>query len=138
LYELHFADSELLAPRWAQDSLVLVFAAAQVRPRVWPEAPAPLGHPAQAPGLGHVRGLTLHLSGARVRGDLAAAIGRLADGCWQRDGQPAQRRLWVPQAVAQAVQLSLALANGTAIEIQATGLRADFSAKPDYRESLAC
>jgi len=64
----------------------------------------------------------------------------LADGRWQAggQGQPPQRTLSVPQTVDQPVRLSLAWANGTAIDLQATALRAVFSGTPDYRDSLAC
>jgi len=64
LFELHFADSELLAPRWDGDTLVLAFAAALVRPL----ASAPGGRLGQGAGLGqgsrlgHARGLTLQLT----------------------------------------------------------------------------
>jgi hypothetical protein len=140
LFELQFADSELLAPRWEDGTLVLVFAAAVVRPL----ASAPggrLGQGAglgQGSGLGHVRGLALQLTDARVTGDIASAFGRLADGRWQAQGQPPQRTLSVPQTVDQPVRLSLAWANGTALDLQATALRAVFSGTPGYRDSLAC
>lgn len=144
LFELQFADSELLAPRWEGGSLVLAFAAAVVRPLT--SAPGGrLGQGTglgQGSGLGHVRGLTLQLTDARVTGDIASAFGRLADGRWQAEGQgqgqPPQRTLSVPQTVDQPVRLSLAWANGTALDLQATALRAVFSGTPGYRDSLAC
>jgi hypothetical protein len=134
LFDLHFADSELLAPRWDGDTLVLAFAAALVRPRAAPAAE----HAALGPGLGHVRGLSLRLAHARVTGDTTNAFGRLADGHWQHEGQPLRRTMAVPQAVDQPMQLSLALGNGTALHIRAAALQALFSGVPDYRESLAC
>lgn len=143
-FEWHFADSELLAPRWEAGTLVLAFAAALVRPlgpaAVDGEGPsagagAGLGH---GTGLGHVRGLSLHLIDAQVTGDTRSAFGRLADARWHCHGQPPQRRLSVPTAADRPVSLSLALANGTALDIQAAAWRVIFSGAPDYRESLAC
>ena len=128
VFELHFADSELRAPRWDEGTLVLAFAAAHVLPL----------DPQLGDGPGHVRHLALHLAGARLRGDAASAFGRVADGHWQRAGQRRQRTMTVPQTTQATVQLSLALANGTQLEIQAAALHAVFSGEPDYRESLAC
>ena len=142
MFDLHFADSELLAPRWEGGTLVLTFAAAVVRPRVRPGlpllAPVAADRLGQGAGLGHVRGLALRLHGARVKGDIASAFGRLAAGQWQADGPLPRHTLSVPMTADQPVQLSLALANGTALDIQATAWRAIFSGAPDYRESLAC
>jgi hypothetical protein len=44
----------------------------------------------------------------------------------------------VPTAIDQAVRLSLALANGTLLDIEAAALQAVVSGAPDYRDSLAC
>jgi len=128
LFELQFADSELLAPRWDGDTLVLAFAAAHVRPL----------DKRLADGLGHVRHLTLHLAAARLQGDAASAFGRVADGRWQRDGQRPQRTMTVPQSIAGAVQLSLSLANGTTLDLRGASLHAVFSGEPGFRESMAC
>lgn len=128
MFELHFADSELLALRWQGGTLVLAFAAAQVRPL----------DPQLGEGLGHVRHLALHLAGARLQGDAAAALGRVADGRWRQDDRPHRHTMVVPQQTTAPVQLSLSLANGTPIDISATALQAVFSGPPDYRESLAC
>jgi hypothetical protein len=143
-FELHLADSELLAPRWDAGSLVLPFAAAVVRP-VEPAAgddlatgPGPGHGLGTSHGLGHIRGLSLRLAGARVTGDLGAAFGRLADGRWQPAGQAPRRTMRVPTAIDQAVRLSLALANGTLLDIEAAALQAVVSGAPDYRDSLAC
>jgi hypothetical protein len=140
LYELHFADSELRGLRWQADTLVLDFAAAQVVPR------GPQADEARRQTFGetrgHVRRLALHLAQAQLQGDasavVASAFGRVADGHWQRVGQPPRRTLGVPQTVAAPVRLSLALANGTQLDLRATALLAVFSGAPDYRESLAC
>lgn len=140
LFELQFADSELLAPRWNGDTLVLVFAAAVVRPLASAQGGG-LGQGiglGQGSGLGHVQGLRLHLPGARVTGDIASAFGRLADGHWQAEGQAPRRTVAVPQSADTPVQLSLAMANGTALDLQARAWRAVFSGEPDYRESMAC
>ena len=128
MFELLFADSELLAPRWQGDTLVLAFAAAHVLPL----------DPQLGDGPGHVRHLALHLAGARLLGDAASAFGRIADGHWQRAGQRRQRTMTVPQTTQATVQLSLALANGSQLEIQATALQAVFSGEPGFRESMAC
>lgn len=136
MYELHFADSELRALRWQADTLVLDFAAAHVAPA----DPQPDGAAVQGLGRprGHVRHLALHLAQAQLQGDAASAFGRLADGRWQRVGQPHHRTMTVPQTIAGPVQLSLALTNGTQLDIRAAALLAVFSGAPDYRESLAC
>lgn len=140
LYELHFADSELRGLRWQADTLVLDFAAAQVVPR------GPQADEARRQTFGetrgHVRHLALHLAHAQLQGDvvavMASAFGRVADGRWQRIGQAPRRTMAVPQTVAAPVQLSLALANGTLLDVRAAALLAVFSGAPDYRESLAC
>ena len=140
MYELHFADSELRGLRWQADTLVLDFAAAQVVPR-GPQADQAPRH-AFGETRGHVRHLALHLAQARLQGDAAAALasafGRVADGRWQRAGEPPRRTMAVPQTVAAPVQLSLTLANGTLLDLRAAALLAVFSGAPDYRESLAC
>lgn len=136
MFELLFADSELLALRWQDGTLVLAFAAAHVLPL----------DPRLGDGAGHVRHLALHLAEARLRGDARSAFGRVADGHWQRDGQRGeprggqrrQRTMTVPQTTQAAVQLSLALANGTQLEIEAAALQAVFSGEPGFRESMAC
>ena len=132
MFELLFADSELLSLRWQDDTLVLAFAAAHVMPL----------DPQLGDGPGHVRHLALHLAQARLRGDATSAFGRVADGHWQhgeqRGGQRRQRTMTVPQTTQTAVQLSLALANGTQLEIQAAALQAVFSGEPGFRESMAC
>ena len=128
LFELHFADSELLAPRWQDGSLMLVFAAAHV----WP-LDGRLGH-----GPGHVRHLALQLTAAQLQGDAGSAFGRVADGRWQHEGQRSQRTMTVPQAIVGAVQLSLSLANGTTLDLRGAGLQAVFSGPADFRESMAC
>jgi hypothetical protein len=128
LFELHFADSELQGLRWQDGSLLLVFAAAHV----WP-LDGRLGH-----GPGHVRHLALHLTAAQLQGDAASAFGRVADGRWQPEGQRPQRTMTVPQAIAGAVQLSLSLANGTAIDLRGASLRAVFNGEPGFCESMAC
>lgn len=140
MYELHFADSELRGLRGQADTLVLEFAAAQVTPR-GPQA-GDAGQCTCAATRGHVRHLALHLAQAQLQGDaaaaLASAVGRVADGHWQRDGQRPGRTMVVPQTVDAPVQLSLSLANGTRLDVRAAALRAVFSGAPDYRESLAC
>ena len=128
MFELLFADSELLALRWQDGTLVVTFAAAHVMPL----------DPRLGDGAGHVRHLALHLAEARLRGDARSAFGRVADGHWQRDEQRPQRTMTVPQTTQAAVQLSLALANGTQLEIEAAALQAVFSGEPDFRESMAC
>ena len=136
MFELLFADSELLALRWQDGTLVLAFAAAHVMPL----------DPRLGDGAGHVSHLALHLAEARLRGDARSAFGRVADGHWQRDeqrgeprgGQRRQRTMTVPQTTQAAVQLSLALANGTQLEIEAAALQAVFSGEPGFRESMAC
>lgn len=128
LFELQFADSELLGLRWQDDTLLLVFAAAQVLP-----LDQRLGH-----GPGHVRHLALHLAAARLQGDAASAFGRVADGWWQREGQRPQRTMTVPQSIPDAVLLSLSLANGTPLDLRCAALRAVFSGEPEFRESMAC
>lgn len=128
MFELLFADSELLALRWQDGTLVLAFAAAHVLPL----------DPRLGDGAGHVRHLVLHLVEARLRGDASSAFGRVADGHWQHGGQRRQRTMTVPQTTEAAVQLSLALANGTQLEIEAAALQAVFSGAPGFRESMAC
>ncbi len=140
MYELHFADSELRGLRWQADTLVLDFAAAQVVPR-GPQADQAPRH-AFGETRGHVRHLALHLAQAQWQGDaasvMASAVGRGADGPWPRAGAPTRPTIAVPQTVAAPVQLSLALANGTLLDLRAAALLAVFSGVPDYRESLAC
>ena len=136
MFELLFADSELLPLRWQDNTLVLAFAAAHVVPL----------DPQCGDGAGHVRHLALHLAQARLLGDASSAFGRVADGHWQHDGQHAEPRggqrrqhtMTVPQTTQAAVRLSLSLANGTQLEIQAAALQAVFSGEPGFRESMAC
>ena len=71
VFELHFADSELRAPRWDEGTLVLAFAAAHVLPL----------DPQLGDGPGHVRHLALHLAGARLRGDARSEERRVGKEC---------------------------------------------------------
>jgi hypothetical protein len=111
-----------------------------------------LGDTAPGPGhatVGHVRHLVLRLVQA-VRADAGAplgdAVGRLAQGqlLWARGAAgggasgAAASTLAVPCTHQAPLHLALAFANGTPLDITASGLQARFSGDPAYRPSLAC
>jgi len=158
-YLLHWADSEVARVVCAGDDVLIHLAAAQVQ--VLSDTPAGPGHAT----VGHVRHLVLRLVQA-VRADAGAplgdAVGRLAQGQlrWARGaaggvplgvpiGAPnsapnsapigaAAGTLAVPCTHEAPLQLALAFANGTPLDITASGLQARFSGDPAYRPSLAC
>ena len=133
-YGLHWADSEVArVVRDGVDVLVHLAAAQVVKVHDEPGGPGERA-------VGHVRHLVLRLPQAALESNapLGDAIGRLSHGRLKRGDHAAANGLAVPCQHAVRVQLSLAFANGTVLDITATGLQAGFQGDPDYRPSLAC
>lgn len=115
---LYWADSELRCVRRDGADLCLHFAAAQFRP-----GPA---DPRASAGSGWLRGLVLRLHRAQWPAGmvLTDALGRIAHGRLDHlDGLAgAATTLRLPLARHTALRLTLALANGVALELTAAGL----------------
>lgn len=74
---------------------------------------------------------------ARWQGELALAMGRLAEGEVWTAGRRLQR-LPLPYASGAPVRARLALANGVVLEIEAEALECPLSGNETYTASLAC
>jgi len=133
-YWLHWADSEVARVVRDGADVQVHLAAAQVVKL--PDEPGGPGERA----VGHVRHLVLQLPQATLDANapLGDAIGRLSHGRLSLGDHASATGLAVPCQHPVRVQLSLAFANGTALDITAAGLQAGFQGEPDYRPSLAC
>lgn len=133
-YWLHWADSEVArVVREGTDVLVHLAAAQVAELHDAPDGPG-------EPSVGHVRHLVLRLPQAALESNapLGDAIGRLSQGRLKLGEQAPANGLAVPCRYPMRAQLSLAFANGTQVDIAASGLVATFGGDPDYRPSLAC
>ena len=128
---LEFQDSQVSGAQVQGDELRLVLSSAHVS--------GPAGGSAQAAGEmdGYLAPLALHWRGARWQGELALALGRLAEGELWMDGQRFLR-LPLPYEGKAAVRARLAFANGVVLEIQADRLACPLSGNEIYTASYAC
>ena len=97
------------------------------------------GHVAQAPEEteGYLAPVLLLFRQARWQGELALAMGRLAEGEVWVAGQRL-RRLRLPFASGAPVRARLALANGVVLEIEAEALECSLDGREKFTALLAC
>lgn len=99
----------------------------------------PMGSLAHAPEEreGYLAPVVLCFRQARWQGELAWAMGRVADGEWWLQGQRL-RRLPLPFVSEAPVRARLALANGVVLTIEAQALECVLTGSEKFTPSLAC
>lgn len=128
---LEFQDSQVSRMQAIGADLHVLLSAAHVSCRA--------GHLAAAPEEteGYLSPLVLVFRQARWQGELALALGRLAEGEVWMGGQRLCR-LPLPWVSAAPVRARLALANGVVLEIEADALVCPLSGDETFTASLAC
>ncbi len=129
---LVFEDSQAGSVSVLGADLLLRLSAAHVR--------CPAGYFAQAPEEtgGYLAPVVLRFRQARWRGELALAMGRLADGeVWTHDGQRL-RCLPLPCEYTGPLRARLAWAYGVVLEIEAHTLECPLNGDENFTPSLAC
>jgi hypothetical protein len=86
---------------------------------------------------GHFNGVTVTFREARVEGDVALALGTLAECELHHNGQPL-RHLDMPCELNGRVVCTLGFHNGTELQLVATGLSTPRADLDRFRESMAC
>ena len=86
---------------------------------------------------GFLRPLTVTFTGARLQGDLGAALGTLADSVLTHGGH-IHRELTLPFTLLGGVQAELVFRNGTVLQIQAEAVSGTPDTNSQFFESMAC
>lgn len=86
---------------------------------------------------GHLRPLDLVFHGAQVEGDLAAALGTLAEGELRHGGNPWHQPA-LPLALQGGVSAELVFRNGTVLRIEGDGVTCAPGPDSVFQESMAC